>query len=195
MKGATMAGFDRMPGGIKQEVEETAAELWWIPLISGIFWLIVALIVLRFDEASITTVGILAGLVFIGAGINDLAIAQVVDRWRGLRIVLGLALIVVGVVALFSPGNTFEALAAIIGWYLLFKGTFDIVVALGDRLTDLWWLGLVVGIVEILLAFWAAGYFGRKAVLLVIFVAAAALSRGIVQITMAFEMRGLSKRS
>jgi uncharacterized membrane protein HdeD (DUF308 family) len=189
-----MATVDRTSGGVTQEVEE-AAELWWVPLISGIFWLVVALIVLRFNEASITTVGIIAGLVFIGAGINDLALAQVADRWRGLRLALGLLLIVVGVVALFSPGNTFEALAAIIGWYLLFKGTFDIVVALGDRVTDLWWLGLAVGIVEILLAFWAAGYFGRKAVLLIIFVAAAALSRGVVQIAMAFEMRGLSKRT
>jgi hypothetical protein len=184
-----MATADQLRGDMTEEV----AKFWWLPLITGIGWLIVALIVLRFNEASVTTVGILAGFVFIGAGINDLALSRVVDRWRGLWAVLGVVLIVVGVVALFSPGNTFEALAAIIGWFLLFKGTFDIAVALADRTTDLWWVGLVIGIVEILLAFWASGYFGRKAVLLVIFVAAAALSRGILQITIAFQMRRLTR--
>ena len=29
-----------------------------------------------------------------------------------------------------------------------------------------WWLQLIVGIVEVLIGFWAAGYWGRSAVLL-----------------------------
>jgi uncharacterized membrane protein HdeD (DUF308 family) len=176
-------------GGMTEEV----AKFWWLPLITGIFWLAVALVVLRFNEASVTTVGILAGLVLIGAGINDLAFATVAPRWRPLWAVLGIFLIVIGVAALTSPGNTFEALAAIIGWALLLKGIFDVTIALMDRVTDLWWVALVIGIIEILLAFWAAGYFGRKAVLLVIFVAAAALSRGVMQIALAFQMRDLKK--
>jgi uncharacterized membrane protein HdeD (DUF308 family) len=176
-------------------VDQTRADLsepsryWWVPLISGIFWLIVALIVLRFNEASVTTTGILAGITIIAAGANDLALAGTVERGRWLYLLLAAFLVPLGVVALFSPGNTFEALAAIIGWYLLFKGTFDIVQALMNRTAELWWAGLMVGTVEILLAFWAAGYFGRKAVLLIIWVAAAALSRGVMQITLAFQMR------
>jgi uncharacterized membrane protein HdeD (DUF308 family) len=176
-------------------VDATRADLsepsryWWIPLITGIGWLIVALVLLRFNEASVTTTGILAGITIIAAGANDLALAGVAERGRWLYLVLAALLVPLGVVALFSPGNTFEALAAIIGWYLLFKGTFDIVHALMNRTAELWGVWLVVGIVEILLAFWAAGYFGRKAVLLIIWVAAAALSRGVMQITLAFQMR------
>ncbi len=179
----------RMPGGMTQEV----ARFWWLPLITGIFWLIVALVVLRFNEASVTTVGILAGLVFIGAGLNDLAMSSVVYRWKALWAGVGILLIVVGIVALFSPGNTFEALAAILGVLLLLKGTFDVIFALSERDTELWWVPFMIGIIEILLAFWASGYFGRKAVLLVIFVAAAALARGVMQITIAFRMRALAK--
>jgi uncharacterized membrane protein HdeD (DUF308 family) len=166
---------------------------WWIPLITGILWLIVALVVLRFNEASVATTGILAGIVFIAAGVNDLALAGVAERGRWLYLLLASFLIPVGVIAIFSPGNTFEALAAIIGWYLLFKGTFDVVHALMNRAAELWGVGLVIGIVEILLAFWAAGYFGRKAFLLLIWVAAAALSRGVLQITLAFQLRGAKK--
>jgi uncharacterized membrane protein HdeD (DUF308 family) len=170
------------------------ARLWWVPLISGIAWTVIALIVLRFDATSVKTVGILAGIVFIGAGLSDLLMSMIVENWKGLYIGLGVALIIVGIVALFRPEGTFEALAAITGWFLLFKGLFDVTIALLDRDVEMWWLTLVLGIVEIGLAFWAAGYFGRKAVLLIIFVAAASLARGITQIVLAFQLRDLNKQ-
>ena len=65
------------------------------------------------------------------------------------------------------------ALASLVAWVLLFKGIFDIAVAIVTHETvRLWWLGLIIGIVEILLAFWAAGYFRGSALLLVVWVAA-----------------------
>jgi uncharacterized membrane protein HdeD (DUF308 family) len=51
----------------------------------------------------------------------------------------------------------------------------------------------VVGVVEILLAFWAAGYFRGSAILLVAWVAALTLMRGITEIVMAFRLRQLKK--
>ncbi|MGH2906757.1 MAG: HdeD family acid-resistance protein [Solirubrobacterales bacterium] len=169
-------------------------KLWWIPLVTGIAWTIIALIILRFDTTSVTTIGVLAGIVFIGAGVTDLMMSMLVDKWKWAYVALGMALIIIGIVALFSPQDTFVALAAIIGWFLLFKGVFDICIALMDREVDLWWLTLVLGIIEVGLAFWAAGYFGRKVVLLIIFVAAAALARGITQIVLAFQLRELNKQ-
>jgi uncharacterized membrane protein HdeD (DUF308 family) len=81
-------------------------------------------------------------------------------------------------------------LAAFIGWYLLFKGMLDIVLAFATKdANDAWWLGLVIGIVEVGLGFWAAGSFGRSAALLIVFVAAIALTRGITDIVLAFELR------
>ena len=50
--------------------------------------------------------------------------------------------------------------------------------------------GLISGTVQILLAFWAAGDFGHKAFLLVVWVGASALAHGIVQIVTAFRLRG-----
>ncbi|MGB0873548.1 MAG: HdeD family acid-resistance protein [Solirubrobacterales bacterium] len=172
---------------------KAVTRLWWIPLIVGIAWLIVSLIVLRFDATSVTTVGILAGIVFIAAGATDLMMSMLVEKWRVAYAILGVILIIVGIVALMTPQDTFLALAAVIGWFLLFKGTFDIVLALSDRDAELWWLTLVLGIVEIGLAFWAAGYFGRKAVLLIVFVAAASMARGITQIVVAFQLRHANK--
>lgn len=168
-------------------------KLWWVPLISGIFWMIIALVVLRFDATSVSTVGILAGVIFISAGVSDLVMSTIVDEFKWLYIALGVALCIVGLAALMTPQNTFEALAAVTGWFLLFKGIFDIVIALANRRAELWWLTLALGILEIGLAFWAAGYFGRKAFLLIVFVALSAMTRGITQLVLAFQLREVNK--
>ena len=176
-----------------REAAGAVAKLWWIPLITGIAWLLVSLIVLRFDTRSATAIGVLAGIVFIAAGINDLAMSQVIPRLRWLYALLGVALIVTGVLALISPSDAFVVLAAIIGWFLLFKGTFDVTTALMAR-AGMWILILIVGIVELLLAFWAAGFFNRSAFLLIIFVGASALARGVTQLVVAFELHELKSR-
>ena len=57
----------------------------------------------------------------------------------------------------------------------------------------LWWLILILGIAEILLAFWAAGYFRGSALLLIAWIAAFALVRGFMEIFTAFRLRELKK--
>lgn len=182
-----------MDHSISTADEREFARFWWIPLIVGILWMIVSLIVLQFDATSVSAVGLLAGLVFIGAGLSDLALAGLADRFKWLFVGLGVLLIIVGVVAIMHPQNTFAALAAVIGWFLLFKGTFDIVVAVMNREYPLWWVTLLAGIVQVGLAFWATGYFGRSAALLIVWVAAAAMIRGITAIMLAFSIKEMGK--
>jgi uncharacterized membrane protein HdeD (DUF308 family) len=49
----------------------------------------------------------------------------------------------------------------------------------------------VGGIIELALGFWAAGYYGRSAILLVAWVAAHAVIRGVRDIVLAFRVREL----
>jgi uncharacterized membrane protein HdeD (DUF308 family) len=164
---------------------------WWVFLITGILWLLLGIVVFRFNATSVTAVGAIAGVVCIAAGLNELmAIGATEGGWKIFRGVLGAICLIVGMVALLYPDRTFAAVAAIFSFFLLFKGTFDIVVALMTRHeSDLWWLGLLTGILQVLLAFWAAGAFGREAVLLIAWVAAAALIRGVTEIVLAFRLR------
>lgn len=166
---------------------------WWVVLGSGIIWLIISLVVLQFDSTSVSAIGLLAGLVFIGAGLTDFIMAAVTDSYRWLFIVLGTLLTIAGIVALIRPEETFALLALVIGWFLLFKGTFDIITSLMQREYPLWWITLVVGIAEVLLAFWATGNFTRSAALLIVFVAASALARGITHIVMGVRLHELHK--
>ena len=47
------------------------ARSWWLFLVAGIAWLVIAWLVLRANETSLATVGYLLGAVFIVAGINE----------------------------------------------------------------------------------------------------------------------------
>jgi uncharacterized membrane protein HdeD (DUF308 family) len=106
--------------------------------------------------------------------------------------ILALVFFVAGALAFVNPGDTFASLAAIFSFILIFAGSFDIVMAISARKDlEVWWLQLVGGIIELALGFWAAGYYGRSAVLLVAWVAAFAIIRGVRDIVGAFRVREL----
>jgi uncharacterized membrane protein HdeD (DUF308 family) len=173
---------------------ESAAGVWWVFLLTGIAWLWVALIILRLNATSITAISIMFGIVAIAAGVNELiGMANSTVGWKIARGILGVLFIIAGIVAFFHPANTFVALASLFAWIVLFKGIFDVTLALVGPKIGLWWVTLIIGIIEILLAFWAAGYFRGSAILLVAWVAIFALSRGFMEIFTAFRLRGLKR--
>lgn len=164
--------------------------LWWVPLVTGSFWVLFALLVFRFDYTSVSAVSILLGTVVLCAALFEAAAAAGTHGWwRVAHIGLAIAFAVIGTLAYIHPENTFEVLASIFAFYLFLRGIFDIVTALFARPAELWWIGLVAGVVQILLAFWAAGDFGNKAFLLIVWVGASALANGVLQIVTAFRLR------
>jgi len=179
----------------EREVIESAARAWWLFLLTGLLWLLFAIIALRFDYTTVTAVSILFGVVAIFAGVNEFFMLAASHRWwKILHGLLGVSFVVVGIVAFVHPGGTFEALAAVMAFFLIFKGFFDIVVAIATREElHIWWVQLIAGIVEVLIGFWAAGYWGRSAILLVIWVGVIALMRGITEIIFAFKLRSAGK--
>jgi uncharacterized membrane protein HdeD (DUF308 family) len=164
---------------------------WWLMLITGIGWILVSVILLRFDYTSVSSISILFGVVALFAGAAEIGVLFMVPGWwKLLHAVLALVFIVTGIVAFIHPGNTFLALAAVFSFFLIFAGTFDIVIAISTRHEiEVWWLQLVGGIIELALGFWAAGYYGRSATLLIAWVAAFAIIRGVRDIVLAFRVR------
>jgi uncharacterized membrane protein HdeD (DUF308 family) len=167
---------------------------WWLFLVTGIAWLIFAFVILSFSWVTVWSVAVLAGIVFIAGGITELMIGRRAPGWRWLYYLMGIIGIIAGVIAFVWPGQTYLVLAAILGWYLLFRGIFDIVNSLMHTHMDMWWLELLVGIAELLIGFWAVGYTGRSAALLALWVAASALARGIIDIFLAFRVKGAKDR-
>src|SRR6478672_4491522 len=166
---------------------------WWLLLITGVGWTLVGLILLRFNYTSVHAISLLFGFVGIAAGVMELFMVFMVRGWwKLLNGVLAVAFFVAGVVAFVHPGDTFLALAAIFSFFLLFAGTFDIIIAISTRHEiEVWWLQLIGGIIELELGFWAAGYYGRSATLLIAWVAAFAIIRGVRDVVLAFRVREL----
>lgn len=179
----------------EREALASAARSWWLFLLTGLLWFLFAIIIFRFDYTSVTAISVLFGVVAIAAGVNELLmLVSSHGWWRILHGLLGVIFVVVGIVAFVKPGGTFEALAAVISFFLIFKGFFDIVVSIATRdESHVWWVQLVAGIVEVLIGFWAAGYWGRSAILLVIWVGVIALVRGITEILFAFKLRSAGR--
>ena len=124
------------------ELAESASRFWWLYLITGVLWLWVSLIILSLDIDTVYAVSILFGFVAIGAGISEFfAIGASTSGWKIAHGILGVLFIAAGIVAFFRPQGTFVALAAIVAWVLLFKGIFDIVLALVSHPAHLWWVG------------------------------------------------------
>ena len=164
---------------------------WWLFLITGIGWMLVALIVLRFDYTSVNAIAILFGIVAIAAGVLEIGLTVFASGWWKLLYgILAVVFIATGIVSFIHPGDTFLALAAVMSFFLIFAGTFDIIASISARREiEVWWLQLIGGIILLALGFWAAGYYGRSAVLLVAWVAAFAVIRGVRDIVIAFRVR------
>ena len=178
-----------------EEVLEEAASRWWIFLLSGIAWLVFSLIVFQWSYTTIYAISILFGCIALVAAMNEFMLISVsTSGWKIVHGILGVLFVIGGVWALVHPHNAFATLAALVGFFLLFKGIFDLTVAfMTKEQFELWWLQLIVGIVEILLAFWVAGSFRRSAALLVIYVGVVALLRGITELFVAFKLKGLGR--
>ena len=181
-----------------EEAGIALSKLWWLWLVFGFFWVLVAMVILQFDEASVTTVGVLIGIMFFLSGLQQLMLGALTRGWLQLVLIFfGLLLIVAGVIAFISPENTFAAIADILGFLFLIVGTFWIIQAFGERdFNPLWWFGLISGVAMIVLAFWTGGqFFIHRAYVLLVFAGIWALFHGVGDIVRAFQLRALSKRA
>jgi uncharacterized membrane protein HdeD (DUF308 family) len=164
---------------------------WWLLLVTGVAWVVVAIVILRFDYTTVAAIAVLFGVFCFAAAANEVMVSAVTSSrgWRVLHWLLAALFVVVGVLAFFRPEDTFVGLAAVMSFYFVFRGAFDIATSLAASRVPGWWVLLLVGIAEIAIGFWAAGSWNVSVLLLVSWVSAGALIHGVGQITSAFLVR------
>ncbi|MQA73062.1 MAG: hypothetical protein GEU88_01695 [Solirubrobacterales bacterium] len=178
-----------------REALRGVAGMWWLWIVFGIFWIGVSVVILQFDQASITTVGVLIGIMFLVTALESFIVMAFAERGRWLYGIFGVLFVIAGVIALISPKNTFAALADILGFLFLLVGLFWVVQAfIARELNELWWLGLLAGILMVVLAFWTGGqFFIEKAYVLLVFAGIWALMQGVTDLVRAFQIRKLGE--
>lgn len=200
---ASRSGLGSIP-----TVGEAARQItsyWWLWLVAGIAWLVISAAILQFDQASITTIGILVGILFAFLSVQNLVFATapseayqaagISDAWRWVSGLFAFFFLLAAIASFISPENTFAGLADMLGFLFLLVGFWWIIRAFLERpLNPSWWLGLIAGILMTVLAFWTAGqFFTHKAYILLVFAGIWALMEGIVDIVRAFEIREVNK--
>ena len=178
------------------------ARYWWIFLLTGVAWLIIAWLVLRTNQTSLATVGVLLGIVFIVAGVNEAGLGAVVSGgWKVWYYIMAVIFILAGIWSLIDPIDTFFALASVLGLVLIFYGSFEIIRSVASRgVNPYWGFGLAAGILMIVLAFWISGSdrvyaLAQRTYLILFWVGFFALFKGFSQIMMAFGIRHASKEA
>jgi uncharacterized membrane protein HdeD (DUF308 family) len=163
-------------------------------LLAGVGWLIVAAIVLRMNIASVATVGVLLGVIFLASGIEEIVVASARNGWHWLRVLMGVLFIAGALWCFISPFNAFWSIAAAFGLLLILKGVLDITYSVATQpVNAVWWHGLVSGILEIGLGFWASQqYFPARAALLLLYAGFYGIFRGISDLVLAFQVRSLN---
>ncbi len=180
-------------GGLFHDVLDnvvSSTRYWWLMLITGVAWIVIAVVILRFDYNTVAAIATLFGVFSFFAAANEVMVGAVsTTGWRILHWLLAVLFVVVGVFAFIRPDNTFVGLAAVMSFYFIFRGSFDIAMAFVGSRTPGWWVLLLVGLAELAIGFWAAGSWKVSVVVLVSWVAAGALILGIGQIASAFLVR------
>lgn len=167
---------------------------WWLFLLIGILWILFGMFVLSYNVGSLLALAVFAGVTFIMTGITQIIDASRARDWRWLYLIGGALSIIAGIMAFVWPHRTVLVLAGILAWFLVFKGIVDIVGALTNHGRPYWWLGLILGILELLLGIWAAGYPGRSLFVFVNVVGVYAVFYGFTELFAAFDLRGLGHR-
>jgi uncharacterized membrane protein HdeD (DUF308 family) len=148
------------------------AAYWWVELLLGVAWGVIAVVVLKFNHASIITVGVLTGIMLLVFAAEEFALAALDRSTRWLWAIFGILL----------------------GFVFLVIGVLWVIQAFAERvLNPLWWMGLISGILMIVLAFVVSGeFFVQRAYTLLIFAGIWALIKAITDIVRAFQIRRLA---
>jgi uncharacterized membrane protein HdeD (DUF308 family) len=179
------------PGMSVTSMLQRITSYWWVALVTGIAWIVISVVVLKFNHASVTTVGILTGIMFLVFAAEEFLLAAVDRNARWLWAIFGVLLTASGIVALIHPVNTFAGLADILGFIFLLIGVLWMIQAFMQRaFNDLWWLQLISGILMVGMAFWVSGQFYlTRAATLLVFTGIWALMKGVTDIIRAFQIR------
>jgi uncharacterized membrane protein HdeD (DUF308 family) len=173
------------------KAERDLARFWWVWLVLGIAWVIAAFVVLQFDAASVATVGVIVGLMFLVASAQQFMLAALADSLRWLWAIFGVLFGASAIICFIHPENTFVALADILGFVFLCVGLWWTIRAFMLKAIDsAWWVHLVAGVLMLAVAFWTSGqFFIEKAYMLLVFAGIWALMHGVLDIVDAFRVR------
>jgi len=173
---------------------------WYVPLLVGIFFIIVSIVAFTSPVGSLLTLSLLFALSFLLSGISESVFALMnrdrLDNW-GWSLGFGILTLLVGVLLLLKPELSMAALAFYIGFVIMFRSISTIGFAMDvKKYGSKNWAGLLIlGILGTIVSFiliWNPLFAGLS---LVVLVGVNFLFAGLFSVFLSFQLRKLHKSS
>lgn len=173
---------------------------WYIPLIVGLFFVIVSIVAFTSPQSSLLTLSILFALSFLFGGFSEIIFSIVnrhqMENW-GWSLAFGIIPFIIGVSLVIHPTLSLSVMAFYIGFVVLFRSVAAISFALDVKRygSKNWAILLGLGILGTIFSFiliWNPIFAGMS---IVILVALSFLFTGLFSIFLALQLRELHKSS
>jgi uncharacterized membrane protein HdeD (DUF308 family) len=169
---------------------------WWLLLIAGAGWIMIAVVMLRFTYTTVEAIAKLFGAVFLSAAAAEVMVGALSSRgWRVARWLVAVVFVVAGVVAFLAVKATVVALAAVMSVLFIAWGILGVVTAIAARRERGWRAPLIAGFAELAIGLWIATSLHASITTLLISVATGTVVHGIGDIRSAFLVRKIGQHA
>ncbi|MCX7548266.1 DUF308 domain-containing protein [Xanthomarina sp. F1114] len=177
-----------------------AIKHWYIPLLVGLFFVIVSIVAFASPKGSLLTLSFLFAFSFLFGGLAETVFSIInrhqLENW-GWSLTFGIITFIVGTSLLIHPGLSLTVLAFYVGFIILFRSVSSISFALDLKRygSKNWGVLLVLGILGTIFSFvliWNPVFAGAY---IVILVALSFLFAGLFSIYLSLQLRKLHKSS
>jgi uncharacterized membrane protein HdeD (DUF308 family) len=179
-------------------METTILKNWWMPLLKGVIFIALSVLVFMHPGAALIGLSWYIGLAFLFSGIvitlSAISYRSQIKGW-GWRLAEGLVDIFFGMILLFNPGLTALAMSFMMGFWFLFYGITSLTDSFGmkDEGASNWWVGLIWGILAIIFGFWIMFRPFAGAITIITLMGIFFLIAGLFNIGFAFVLKGMKK--
>jgi uncharacterized membrane protein HdeD (DUF308 family) len=169
---------------------------WWLLLIAGAAWIIIAVVMLRFTYTTVEAIAKLFGAVFLLAAAAEVMVGALSSRrWRVARWLVAVLFVVAGVVAFFAVKATVIGLAAVMSVLFIIWGILGVATAIAARRERGWRAPLIAGVAELAIGMWVASSLHASITALLTLVGAGTVVHGIGDIGSAFLVRKIGQHA
>lgn len=176
---------------LTRDVAERLARNWWLLLLNGLVLIVSGVLVFSIDW-TVRDLATFIGALFIFQGTSEALTPGMGDRVRRANVLAGLLSIATGIAIIALPDPGVTAVAIFLGAWLIASGTLAVSGALAARrLLPIWWLLLILGLLEIPLGVLALADPGATLAAIVTVAGIWAVAVGVTRVVLAFDLKAL----